>query len=114
MDESGIVDLKSHVNFTDVPSIDKCTRNGSRNKDEEIKHLKQQLEDRQRELEIKTLEKAEPELKIQQILLEQDKGYLYAEKNEICLKVETLKSKKTDVEEQIREVKRNLLRTYRK
>ena len=76
----------------------------SRDKDEEIKRLKQ-------ELNIKTLEKTEPEMKIKKILLQQDKGYLDVEMNELGLKAETLKSKKTDIDEQIREVK-SLLRTY--
>ena len=45
--------------------------------------------------------------------MEQEEGCLQAEINEICLKEEILKSKTADIDEQIREVKRNLLRTYR-
>ena len=94
-------DLKPLVNFPDVVSITQNWPSGD--KDAEIKHLKQ-------ELEIKTLEKIEPEMKIKKILLQQDKGYLDVKMNELGLKAETLKSKKTDIDEQIREVK-NLLRT---
>ena len=50
-------------------------------------------------------------MKIKKILLQQDKVYLDVEMNELGLKAETLKSKKTNIDEQIREVK-SLLRTY--
>ena len=110
-DESIIVDLKSLVNFTDVIIID--THNGpSKDTEQEIKHLNQVIITKQQELDIKKLEKTETEMKIQKKILELDKDYLHSELNKLSLKLETLRSKKKDIEEQIREVQRSLLQTY--
>ena len=104
--------MKPFVNFTDTISI--VTHNGpSVDQDEEMKLLKQQLEFRQRELEIKTLEATEPELKIKRIVLIREKCYLDEEREEMGKKEETLKTKKANVTDQIREVNKILMRTYR-
>ena len=81
--------------------------------DEEIKRLKREAESRRQELEIKTLEKDEPEMKLRRIRMIQENDYLKAKLNKICLKAETQKSRKTDIEEQLKQVKRNLVRAYR-
>ena len=110
-DESVIVDLKSLVNFTDVIIID--THNGPpKDTEQEIKHLNQVIITKQQELDVKKLEKTDTEMKIQKKILELDKGYLHSELNKLNLKLETLKGKKKDIEEQIREVQRSLLQTY--
>ena len=58
---------------------------------------------------MKTLEKNEPEIKIRRMRMVQEKDYLKAKLNKISLKVENQKSKKMDIEEQLKQVKRNLV-----
>ena len=109
-DASETADLKDLVNFTDAVITYKNQNESSNDTDEkiEIQRLREQIQTRQQELETKKLEITEPEMKLQRILLERDKCELHAELKELYLNAETLKSKKTGIEEQIREVNENL------